>query len=356
MKKYIILGILILVIGSMVIVPMLEGNSDVETKIPAQFAFAENLATRWDEKVELEINIDSDDIQKLELIYNDSIFKKWQNPKGKIKFPFNSGFYGLGVKEISLVSTMKNGDILTDDRLVRVLSDVKPEIWFAKVAATYPHLATNYTQGLEFNNGVLYEGTGQYGQSMVAQMDLSSGAISTNKNNRLDENYFGEGITIFGDNLYQLTWKEQKCFVYNKNTMQLIKDIPYVGEGWGLCNDGKSLIMSDGSERIVFRNPQTFSIERVIEVYDYDGPVNMINELEYIDGKIYANLYQTNKIIVIEPLNGKILAVIDGTEIEKAGRGIGDVMNGIAHNYGKIYFTGKNWAKLFEVKIEKPNS
>ncbi len=353
MKKYIIVGILILLIGSMVVVPMLQNNSDEEEIVAAEFSFKNNLATRWNEIIPLEIAIKSSDIEKLELIYNDSVFKTWSSPKGKLIFSFNAGYYGLGARSISLVSTMKNGDILTDDRLVRVLSDIKPEILKAKVAATFPHLRSSYTQGLEFNNGVLYEGTGQYGQSMIAQMDLNTGTIAANKNIKLDENYFGEGITIFGETLFQLTWKEQKCFLYNKQTMQLLKEIPYNGEGWGLCNDGKSIIMSDGTERITFRNPTTFAIERTIEVYDNEGPIDKINELEYINGKIYANIYTTNKIIVIEPLNGKILSIIDGSEIEAAGRGIGEVMNGIAVNNGKIYMTGKNWEKLFEVKIDK---
>lgn len=354
MKKYIIIGILILLIGSMILVPMLQnGNNNDSEMVVAEFAFKDNLATRWNETIPLEISINSDDIEKLELIYNDSVFKTWNNPKGKISMPFNAGYYGLGARSISLVSTMSNGDILTDDRLVRVLSDVKPEILKAKVIAAFPHLRSSYTQGLEFNNGTLYEGTGQYGQSRIAQMDLNTGTVSPNKNIQLDENYFGEGITIFGDTLFQLTWKEQKCFLYNKHTMQLLTEIPYNGEGWGLCNDGKSIIMSDGTERITFRNPKTFAIERTIEVYDDQGPIQKINELEYINGKIYANIYTTNKIIVIEPLNGKILSVIDGSEIEAAGRGIGEVMNGIAQNNGKIYMTGKNWEKLFEVKIEK---
>ena len=353
MKKYIIVGILILLIGSMVVVPMLQNNSDEEEIVAAEFSFKNNLATRWNEIIPLEIAIKSSDIEKLELIYNDSVFKTWSSPKGKLIFSFNAGYYGLGARSISLVSTMKNGDILTDDRLVRVLSDIKPEILKAKVVATFPHLQSSYTQGLEFNNGVLYEGTGQYGQSMIAQMDLNTGTIAANKNIKLDENYFGEGITIFGETLFQLTWKEQKCFLYNKQTMQLLKEIPYNGEGWGLCNDGKSIIMSDGTERITFRNPTTFAIERTIEVYDNEGPIDKINELEYINGKIYANIYTTNKIIVIEPLNGKILSIIDGSEIEAAGRGIGEVMNGIAVNNGKIYMTGKNWEKLFEVKIAK---
>ena len=353
MKKYVILGLLVLVIGSMVIVPMLQGD-DTETEIvAAQFDFKDNLATKWNHEVPIGITVSTDGIKKLELVYNDSTLKVWDKPNGKLTFSLNAGYFGLGTRPISLISTMENGETFTDNRLVRVLSDVKPSIWFAKVVKEYPHLTTSYTQGLEFNNGILYEGTGQYGQSMIAQTNLSTGTVNPDKNIRLDENYFGEGITIFGDKVYQLTWKEQKCFVYNKNTMQLIKDIPYTGEGWGLCNDGKSLIMSDGSERITFRDPETFSIQRTIEVYDDQGPIQQINELEYIDGKIYANIYTTNRLIVIDPVNGKNIAVIEGEAIEKAGRGLGEVMNGIATNNGKIYMTGKHWGKLFEVSISK---
>ncbi len=355
MKKYIIIGLLILLIGSMVIVPMLKGRNSVEEVEAATFAFSENLATKWDQAIALEINVNSDDIVKLELIYNDSLYKTWKNPKGKIMLPFNAGFYGLGARSISLVSTMSNGDVLSDDRVVRVLSDVIPEVWIAKVANSYPHNTGSFTEGLEFHQGQLYESTGLQGQSMIAQTDLNSGAISTTKIIRLDENYFGEGITFFGDNIYQLTYKEQKCFVYNKNTFQMEKEIPYIGEGWGLCNDGKSIIMSNGTERITFRNPNTFAIERTVEVYDHKGPFVEINELEYIDGKIYANVWKSNQVLVIEPLNGKVLATIDCNEIATTGRGLGEVMNGIAQNNGKIYMTGKNWEKLMEVTITKPS-
>ncbi len=353
MKKYVILGLLVLVIGSMVIVPMLQSD-DTETEIvAAQFDFKDNLATKWNREVPIGITVSTDGIKKLELVYNDSTLKVWDNPKGKLSFSLNAGYFGLGTRPISLISTMESGETFTDNRLVRVLSDVKPSIWFAKVVKEYPHLTTSYTQGLEFNDGILYEGTGQYGQSRIAQTNLATGTVNPDKNISLDENYFGEGITVFGDKVYQLTWKEQKCFVYNKNTMQLLKDIPYTGEGWGLCNDGKSLIMSDGSERITFRDPETFSILRTIEVYDDQGPIQQINELEYIDGKIYANIYTTNRLIVIDPINGKNIAVIEGEAIEKAGRGLGEVMNGIASNNGKIYMTGKHWGKLFEVSISK---
>lgn len=355
MKKYIIIGLLLLFVGVMFIAPLFKGNDD-DFSHPAEFSFKDNLATRWDEAVKLGIVLHSDEIEKLELIYNDSVFKTWENPTGKIDFMFNAGYYGLGTKTISLVSTLSDGSVESDDRMVRVLSDVTPQIWFAKPIGSFPHQESSYTQGLEFNNGTLYEGTGQYGQSMIAQVELSSGTINPNKNVHLDENYFGEGITVFGDHLYQLTWKEQKCFVYDKNTMQVLKEFAYNGEGWGLCNDGESIIMSDGTERITFRDPKTFTIKRSIDVYDDKGPFSKINELEYIDGEIYANQYYTNQIIVIDPLNGKVIAIINGEDVEKEGRGLGEVMNGIAYNpqTKKLYFTGKNWPKVLEINIEKP--
>lgn len=357
MKKYIIIGLILAVIASMIIVPMINkpgGTETTEDTIPAVFGFKDNLATKWDEMVQLEIIINQDDIEKLELIYNDSTFQTWMNPKGNIKIPFKAGYFGLGTREMQLVSTMKDGSTFVDPRMVRVLSDVIPELWIASAVNTYPHSATSFTQGLEFNDGVLYEGTGQKGQSVVAQVNLNTGEQI--KKMGLDGTYFGEGITVLGDKLYQLTWQEQKCFVYNKKTLQLEKDIPYVGEGWGLCNNGTSLIMSNGTERLTFRNPKTFAIERTIDVYTHQGPVANLNELEYADDLIYANVWMTNKVAVIDPNNGKVLAEIDATELVKEGRGNGDVLNGIAYNYKteKWYMTGKNWIKLFEVTFKKP--
>jgi glutamine cyclotransferase len=224
-----------------------------------------------------------------------------------------------------------------------------------KVTKEYPHDTQNYTQGLEFNNGKLYEGTGdpsQQGKTVVGQIDLKTGGFSGLKNG-LDQTYFGEGITIFGNELFQLTWRNGKCFVYDKNTMQLKRDISYTGDGWGLCNDGKALIMSDGTERIYFRNPKTFQIIRTIDVYDNVGPRTFINELEFVNGKIYANIYQTNTIIAIDPLTGKVLEEIDASALEISGKSGGDVLNGIAFNplTNKTYLTGKYWSKLFEVQF-----
>jgi glutaminyl-peptide cyclotransferase len=356
MKKYLIIGLIIAVIGAMVLVPMLKnsgGGDFSEDEIPAMFAFKDNLATKWDEAVPVQITINAEDIAKVELFYNDSLFQTWENPTTNLKYLFKAGYYGLGTRAVKLLTTMKDGKTFVDERMVRVLSDIVPEIWIAKIVKDYPHNAMNFTQGLEFNEGVLFESTGQKGQSKVAHINLENG--SSIKEIGLDGTYFGEGITIFGDKVFQLTWQEQKCFIYNKNTLIIEDDIPYTGEGWGLCNDGKSLIMSNGTERLVFRNPKTFEIERTIEVCTHQGPVVNLNELEYHDGLIYANVWMTNKVAVIDALNGKVVAEIDGTDLVREGRGNGDVLNGIAYNpkTNKWYMTGKNWMKLFEVNFSK---
>lgn len=358
MKKYIILGVIALVIGSMVLIPFFQNKSseanDFSNELPATFSFKDNLAVTYNEVIELTVSINSNSIKELSLVYGDSILKIWNTPSKDITFQFNPSILGIGTKPLSLVMYSEDGIQQNDNRMVRVLSDINPAIWIAKIKEVYPHNTTHYTQGLEFSNGQLYEGIGQYGSSKLSQVDLKTGKVNEKVSITLAGDYFGEGITILNNKIYQLTWEEQTCFVYNQSTFELHKTIPYIGEGWGLCNDGKYLIMSNGSERITFRNPETFAIDRTIEVYDNKGPVQQLNELEYIDGKIYANVYTTNSIVVIDPISGRVEAIIDCSILEKEGRGYGDVLNGIAYKDGEIYMTGKNWNKLFLVNIEKP--
>jgi glutamine cyclotransferase len=353
-KRYLIIGLILSVLLALVLGPMLrkEDTPKEEDIIPAQFSFKENIATKWDEKINVTIIVKDPSLLKIELFYNDSLFKTWKTPKGNLHCLFNAGFYGLGTRRLRLVSTMKNGETFLDERLVRVLSDVIPEVWIAQIVQSFPHNPSSFTQGLEFDGNLLYEGTGQRGQSMVAQVDLKTG--KTIKKMGLDATCFGEGITLLGEELYQLTWQEKRCFVYDKKSLALKREMNYVGEGWGLCNDGTSLIMSDGSERLTFRDPKTFEIQRTVEVCTHQGPVTSLNELEYADDLIYANVWMTNKIAVIDPRNGKVLAEIDATSLVKEGRGNGDVLNGIAFKDNQPYLTGKNWSKLFRVRFIKP--
>ena len=357
MKKYIIVGLIVLVGGVLLLKPLFTEepiNEIPEENLPALFNFEENLATVGEESAPLEITINSEEITKLELYYNDSILKTWTNPKGKLNFTLDAGLFGVGTRTLNLLSTLNDGSSFVDNRMVRVLSDITPQKRVAKIIKEYPHDPTSFTQGLAFYNGKLFEGTGDpgdQGKTIVAEVDLASGKIINSIG--LQAGFFGEGITVLKDKIYQITWKNQKCYVYDVNTLQLLSEFNYKGEGWGLTNNGESLIMSDGTERIVFRNAETFSIEKTLEVYSNEGPINYLNELEFIDGKVYANVWTTASAIAIDPKTGKVLEQIDASELVKQGRGAGEVLNGIAHNSvaGKTYMTGKNWVKLFEVKF-----
>lgn len=361
MKKYILIGLVVLVGGALLIAPLLKDDSPVvnnpKDNSAAVFTFKDNLATIGDEVVPLEIEINKE-VQKMELFYNDSLIKTWESPKGNLTFDFSPGKFGVGTRTLNLLSTLEDGTSFVDNRMVRVLSDVIPEKLTPKIINSYPHDPTSFTQGLEFYEGKLYEGTGDpgnQGKTIVAQVDLASGTIQQKMG--LDVGFFGEGITVLNNTLYQLTWKNQKCYTYDvTQNLQLKGEFNYIGEGWGLCNDGQYLIMSDGTERITFRNPETFEISHTLEVYNNQGPINYLNELEYINGKIYANVWTTNAVIVIDPSSGKVIQEIDATNLVKEGQGYGEVLNGIAHNAqtGKTYMTGKNWSKLFEVEFTAP--
>jgi glutamine cyclotransferase len=275
-----------------------------------------------------------------------------------IKYKFDTKNRILGSYSLELVAKLSDGAEFRDERLMIILSDIIPEKWDVKILNSYPHLETSFTQGLAFDSDKLYEGTGdpnQTGATLIAEVDIESGQIK--RNIGLAAPYFGEGITIFGEDLYQLTWKNQKCLVYDKKTFVSKKEFTYTGEGWGLCNDGKNLIMSDGSQRLYFRDPKTFQLIKTIEVYSDQGPINYLNELEYIEGLVYANIWMANSIAVIDPLSGKTMAIINADELvnlQKQGIN-GNVLNGIAYNSTnkKLYLTGKYWSKLFEVQISK---
>lgn len=346
-------------IFSFILLISLSGCDDSEEggSAPALFTFKDNLAVQFQTQVPVSIDIYNNAISSIELLINDSLMKKWDAPKKKLDFKINTSELGIGAKRLDLLITYENGKTYTDNRIIRVLSDVVPENWTLSILNSFPHNKSNFTQGLEFNNGQLYESTGQQGASKVAKIELSTGNDILQIG--LDASHFGEGITILGDTLYQITWTTGRCFLYDKNTLQPFqKDFNFPGQGWGLCNDGKSIIMSDGSERITFRNPKTFAIERTIEVYTNSDAVTNLNELEYIDGFIYANIWMTNKIIVIDPAFGKVIAVMDGAELVKKGRGAyGEAFNGIAYNRqsNSLFLTGKRWEKLFEVAVNKPN-
>lgn len=299
---------------------------------------------------------DLKNIKQLVLFTKDSTFFSGKPNTEELSFDLDTRSWKVGTNQLTAEVQLNDGKTIKDNRIIKVLSDVYPDDYTVKVISVYPHLTTSYTQGLEFNEGTLYEGTGGMGStgiSLVGKVDYRTGNLI--EKFTLDANYFGEGITILGEDLYQLTWQQNKCFVYNKTSLQRKNDFTFSGEGWGLCNDGTVLIMSDGSERLYFRDPETFGILKTMEVYSNEGPVKFLNELEYINGKIYANLYQSNNIVIINPENGIVEGVIDCSQLSLEYRENGEVLNGIAYNQatGNLFLTGKNWPNLLEVALEK---
>ncbi len=238
---------------------------------------------------------------------------------------------------------------------VILLSNVIPEKYTYKIIKSYPHNIKSYTQGLIYENGFMYEGTGQYGESTLQKYKLQNSELIQSYN--LPENVFGEGIVIYKNKIFQLTWQSQIAFEFDKPTFKLINKFNFNTEGWGITNLGENLIMSDGSNTLYVLNPETFSEISKIEVYDNIGPVNQLNELELIDGKIYANVYQTDNIVIIEPKNGKIIGKIDckGLLDKLKVTDEVDVLNGIAwdEQNKKLFLTGKLWPQIYEVQIVK---
>ncbi len=218
-----------------------------------------------------------------------------------------------------------------------------------------PHDTAYFTQGLIWHNNALYEGTGLYGESHLMKMDISNGKATQKIS--LDSRYFGEGITILNDKIYQLTWEQKKVFVYDLATFKKTGEFDWPMEGWGITNNGKQLIVSTGSSNLYFVNPASFAIERTLGVYDNNGYVSNLNELEFVDGNIYANVWNDDRIIKINPTSGIVEARIDLTGIllktNQPIFGNKDVLNGIAYNPDTktFYITGKKWPALYEIKL-----
>lgn len=239
------------------------------------------------------------------------------------------------------------------------LADQKPSIYTYKLINTFPHDAKAFTQGLEYKNGFLYESTGQKGESSIRKTDLKTGEILKIK--ELDKKYFGEGITILNSKIFQLTWQSKIGFIYDLESFEKLGSFNYEKskEGWGLTNNGKELIKSDGTERIWFLDPETQKEKRFIEAYTNTRKAESLNEIEFIDGKIYANIWQKNTIVIINSANGTIEGVVNlnslRNKVDKPNAKKSYVLNGIAYDHeGKrLFVTGKNWDKIFEIELVK---
>ena len=298
---------------------------------------------------------------------NETLALSLQNPKNQtidsIVFKLDNKKIGessslidfkLGKQTIEAVVYFNNEHQSVFQNII-ILNNETPKIFTYKIINEYPHDITSYTQGLEFYNDTLYESTGQYKESKLRKVDYKTGSILKNIN--LADDYFGEGLTILNNKIYQLTWQKGIGFIYDINSFEKTNSFKYgkSKEGWGLCNDNNVIYKSDGSEDIWILNPETLVEQEYIQVYTNKGPIKEINELEWINGKIYANRYQKDGVAIINPKNGAVIGVIDFSPLKKLVKqhqGL-DVLNGIAYNpkTKTVFVTGKRWDKLFEIEI-----
>ena len=272
----------------------------------------------------------------------------------------NTADLGVGKHAINALAFF-NGKTKKENGVIEVFANIKPVIYKYKIINEYPHDKKAYTQGLEYYNGFLYETTGRRGQSTLRKVALKTGKVL--QKIALDNEYFGEGMTIVNNKIIWLTWQNNKGFVFDLKTFELEKEFAYnkSKEGWGLTHSETELIKSDGSNKIWFLDPVTFEEKRAIQIYTNDRPVNDLNELELVNGKIYANKYQKNTIAIIDAKTGIVEGLGDLRGLEKEMTKTqkllanDEVLNGIAFDAenNRLFVTGKNWSKLFEIELVK---
>lgn len=267
-------------------------------------------------------------------------------------------FYSLCL--LVLISACNNNN-QPNNETVNDNSNPPPPLINYTIVKVYPHDTSSYTEGLEWRNNSLYESGGNYGSSKLFQSTLEGKSLQSIS---VPKEYFGEGITVLNNKIYQLTWKEHKVFIYDASTFKKINELNWPYEGWGMTNDGKNLIISTGSSILYFVDPENFRILNQVSVTNNYGPVSFVNELEYVNNFIYANVYETNYILKIDPQTGSVAGQLDLTGLlQKSGMQFnlqnytpdkGNVLNGIAYDSSKsnFYITGKKWPALFEIKLD----
>ena len=265
----------------------------------------------------------------------------------------NTSFSNTGRQSLSYTVYLNNGVKEVHRQQLRFLSDIEPVKYTYRKTNTYTHDPDAYIQGLFYDNGHFYESTGHRGESSLRKVEVTTGKVLQKID--LDEAYFGEGITPYKDQIFMLTWESRKGFVFNKEDFTEVRQFDYPTEGWGITTVGDSLVMSDGSEYLYFMDPSSFTEIGRIQVYDQNQPITALNELEYINGDIYANIYQTDNIAIIDPSSGKVKGMINLAGIfnkENYGRRT-EVLNGIAHDpkTNRFYVTGKFWPKMYEIDL-----
>lgn len=308
----------------------------------------------YGDKISVNVNtkLKDGELKSVQLFYNDRLLKEATETDLTVS---DVELSTVGSLALNVNAEKTDGLKNTRTKILNVNSDVVPQQMTYQVIENYPHLKTSYTQGLEYYKGYLYEGTGEKGHSKLMKVDIKTGDAL--KSIDLEDKYFGEGITILNDKIYQLTYHAKKGFVYDLNTFAVVDSFTFPSvEGWGLTNDGTYLIMSDGTNVLTWLDPTDFSIVKKLQVANNRGLMTNLNELEYIDGMIYANIYTTNYIVKIDYETGKVLDEINMEGIinlyQRQEDRI-DYLNGIAYDreHDKIYVTGKLYPRLFEVKF-----
>ena len=291
-----------------------------------------------------------EEASEITLWLNDKILQ--ENISGETQtLNFSTTDFKVGYSNLKLSYKDKTGTLVEDTRQIIFFSDIDPQKNTIVKIEALPHDKSSYTQGLEFYKGELYEGTGHYNKSILAKVDLKSGG-HLNKVD-LESKYFGEGITILNDTIFQITWNERTCLLYDME-FNKIGQFSYDGEGWGLTNDGEHIIMTNGSSEIVWRDPATFEVVKTIHAFDNNKEQVNLNECELINGRLLINIYTETNIVEVDTATGKVLRTIDCSSLKAEQPAGVDHLNGIAYNdaTGKLYLTGKWWPNLYEVEID----
>jgi len=334
--------------GKTVGISRLSGTSIVSPQDNQQFILGEKIPVRLERTTDTVPEIDSVEF----LIGGNRQYTGYAEP---YEYAYGSSGLHVGSSPIRLICYYADGRKEYHNLNIILLSDIRPQYLHYRIENTWPHDVGAYTQGLVYEGDFLYEGTGQYSESSLRKTEISTGEAVRMMN--LPEDVFGEGITILDNKIYQLTYKSQVGFVYEKESFKRIQKVYYENkEGWGLTHDGENLIMSDGSHRIYYMDPEYFTEVKQIEVYNDKGPVSRLNELEYIEGRIFANIYGEQDIMIIDPESGKVTGKLNmkGILPEKDRHRRIDVFNGIAWDPDRriLYVTGKYWPKLFEISLQ----
>jgi len=347
MKKYNILSIILL--GTLFI-----GCNGSKSATEKYFSFDEskfNSVYTNDDGILLHLlNSENKKVDSIVYFVNDSNIGSKKNLEN---LSFSLKNQKLGYQNLKAIVYFE-GETQEITSRVELVSNVTPKLFNYKIVNTFPHDTTSFTEGLEFFRDTLYEGTGLYNFSKLLKTDYKTGKIY--KSLKLDDKYFGEGITFIDNKLFQLTWEQNTGFIYNVATWKVEKTFAYDKpiEGWGMTNDGKVIYQSDGTEKIWKMDPANQKMIDYVNVYSGSNKIKSVNELEYINGKIYCNIWQKDAIAVVNPVNGKVEGIINFAGLRKFIKyKEAEVLNGIAYNSKTktIFVTGKKWEKLFEIAV-----